>query len=608
MSWIKTILFVLFICCFPLAISAQFISVDDTKTADQLVQILTNNNSCLTVYPATASGSTIKKSFATFNKNGSNFPFASGIVLSTWESDNSKGPYNPSFSNSVESWSGDGNMNSILGITSYNATTLEFEFESSTNFLSFNYIFASNEYIRDYPCKYSDGLAILIKDITTNSNYINIATLPDGTTVSSKNIHPAINFTDTSLSKCDAKNDTYFSQFNTDLAIASPINYAGQTKVLNAQSKLEIGHRYKLKFVIAEDNNRAQFSALFIEAGSFTSKIDLGKDRLVADNTAICNGETFEIQTNMSSTDYTFKWYKDGATIPLIGETNPSLIATQAGTYKVEVTDSRGCNYIGEIKIEYTIGMGLKDVQLAKCDDNGTGTAFFDLTAVQSIITNNDSSTTISNYYEDSNLTIEITNPTAFEKTNSGDQIVFAKGINSKLSCSETAQITLKTLPSSQNLGSLPTPIIKEFAGGKNSIELITPSTTVNYEFSIDGINYQNSSLFTGIPKGNYVAYIRNTANCEYVTYPFTILDYPTFFTPNGDGSNDIWKIDGLDLYPQAIISIFDRFGKLLKQMESNTTEWNGIFNGYPLPADDYWFRLVLNDNQIVNGHFSLKR
>ena len=608
MSWIKTILFVLFICCFPLAISAQFISVDDTKTADQLVQILTNNNSCLTVYPATASGSTIKKSFATFNKNGSNFPFASGIVLSTWESDNSKGPYNPSFSNSVESWSGDGNMNSILGITSYNATTLEFEFESSTNFLSFNYIFASNEYIRDYPCKYSDGLAILIKDITTNSNYINIATLPDGTTVSSKNIHPAINFTDTSLSKCDAKNDTYFSQFNTDLAIASPINYAGQTKVLNAQSKLEIGHRYKLKFVIAEDNNRAQFSALFIEAGSFTSKIDLGKDRLVADNTAICNGETFEIQTNMSSTDYTFKWYKDGATIPLIGETNPSLIATQAGTYKVEVTDSRGCNYIGEIKIEYTIGMGLKDVQLAKCDDNGTGTAFFDLTAVQSIITDNNPSTTISNYYEDSNLTIEITNPTAFEKTNSGDQIVFAKGINSKLSCSETAQITLKTLPSSQNLGSLPTPIIKEFAGGKNSIELITPSTTVNYEFSIDGINYQNSSLFTGIPKGNYVAYIRNTANCEYVTYPFTILDYPTFFTPNGDGSNDIWKIDGLDLYPQAIISIFDRFGKLLKQMESNTTEWNGIFNGYPLPADDYWFRLVLNDNQIVNGHFSLKR
>jgi gliding motility-associated-like protein len=608
MSRIKIVFIIVIISFIPNWISAQ-ISIDDTQNADQLVQVLTNNNSCLTVYPASASGSIINKSFASFNKNGSNFPFTAGVVLSTWESNNSKGPYNPSFSNSVESWSGDSNMNSILGITSYNATTLEFEFESSTNFLSFNYIFASNEYIRDYPCKYSDGLAILIKDITTNSNYINIATLPDGTPVSSKNIHPAINFTNTSLSKCDAKNDTYFGQFNTDLAIASPINYAGHTKALNAQSKLEIGHRYKIKFVIAEDNNRAQFSALFIEAGSFTSKIDLGKDKLVADNSAICTGETFEIKTNLSNPTYSFKWFKDGSASPLIGETNPSLIVANAGTYKVEVSDpSASCIFTGEIKIEYTIGMGLKDVQLAKCDDNGLGTAFFDLTSLKTVLANNNPDTTISNFYEDSNLTIEITNPTAFEKTNSGDQIVYAKGINSKLSCSETAQITLKTLASSQNLSSLPTPIIKEFTGGKNSIELITPSTNSNYEFSIDGINYQSNALFTSVPKGNYIAYIRNTTNCEYATYPFTILDYPSFFTPNGDGINDVWKIMDLINYPNAKVSIFDRYGKLLKQMNKDSNGWNGTLNSLPLPADDYWFRLVLNENQIVNGHFSLKR
>lgn len=608
MSRIKIVFIIVIISFIPNWISAQ-ISIDDTQNADQLVQVLTNNNSCLTVYPASASGSIINKSFASFNKNGSNFPFTAGVVLSTWESNNSKGPYNPSFSNSVESWSGDSNMNSILGITSYNATTLEFEFESSTNFLSFNYIFASNEYIRDYPCKYSDGLAILIKDITTNSNYINIATLPDGTPVSSKNIHPAINFTDTSLSKCDAKNDTYFGQFNTDLAIASPINYAGHTKALNAQSKLEIGHRYKIKFVIAEDNNRAQFSALFIEAGSFTSKIDLGKDKLVADNSAICTGETFEIKTNLSNPTYSFKWFKDGSASPLIGETNPSLIVANAGTYKVEVSDpSASCIFTGEIKIEYTIGMGLKDVQLAKCDDNGLGTAFFDLTSLKTVLANNNPDTTISNFYEDNNLTIEITNPTAFEKTNSGDQIVYAKGINSKLSCSESAQITLKTLASSQNLSSLPTPIIKEFTGGKNSIELITPSTNSNYEFSIDGINYQSNALFTSVPKGNYIAYIRNTTNCEYATYPFTILDYPSFFTPNGDGINDVWKIMDLINYPNAKVSIFDRYGKLLKQMNKDSNGWNGTLNSLPLPSDDYWFRLVLNENQIVNGHFSLKR
>lgn len=608
MNWIKKVYLLVVLGSFSIEISAQSISVDDTQSTAQLVEALTKNNSCISVYPATSTGATIKKSIAYFDKNGSSFPFSNGIVLSTWESQNSKGPYNPSFSNSVESWPGENTMNSILGITSYNATTLEFEFESATNFLSFNYIFASNEYIRDYPCKYSDGLAILIKDITSNGSYVNIATLPDGTPVSSKNIHPDINFSDPALSKCDAKNLNYFGQLNTDLTVVSPINYAGQTKILNAQSKLEIGHRYAIKFVIAEDNSRAQFSALFIEAGSFSSKIDLGKDRLVANNTAICSGETFEIQSNLTSIGYTYKWYKDGSSIPLPAATKPSFSATQAGLYKLEATSPSGCIYSGEIKIEYVTGMNLKDVDLTKCDDNGNGTATFDLTSLRTIIANNDPNTNISNYYLDSNQTIEISNPTAFEKTTIGDQVVYAKGINSKISCSETAQITLKTQSSSQNSTSLPTPIIKEFTGGNNSIELITPSTTAEYEFSIDGITYQRNALFTRVSKGNYIAYIRNASNCEFTSYPFTILDYPPFFTPNGDGINDYWKVDGLELYPQAIISIFDRYGKLLKQMNPNTIGWNGSLNGIPLPASDYWFRLVLNENQAVNGHFSLKR
>ncbi len=606
MKWIQKIVIIILISCTSNWGFAQ-ISINDNQNADQLVRVLTNNNSCLTVYPATASGSPVKNSFATFDKNGSNFPFSSGVVLSTWESENSKGPYNPGFSGSVASWNGDANMNAILGINSLNATTLEFEFESATNFLSFNYIFASNEYIRDYPCSYSDGLAILIKDITTNSNYTNISTLPDGTPVSSKNIHPAINNSDPTLSKCDAKNESYFGQFNTDLSTTSPINYAGQTKILNAQTKLEIGHRYKIKFVIAEDRSRSQFSALFIEAGSFSSTIDLGKDHLIADNTAICNGETFQIKTNMSSS-YSYKWYKNGAVAPIIGETNPSLIVSQAGNYKVEATDINGCVFTGKITIEYSAGMNLKDVQLSKCDYNGLGVAVFDLTSVDPIIRNNDPSTTITGYYKDSALTTPITTPSTFEKTNTGDQIVYAKGVNSKISCSETARITLKTLPSSATLGNLPTPIIKEFSGGKNSIELITPSTNSSFEFSIDGINYQTSPLFSNISRGNYNAYIRNSTTCDYATYPFTILDYPNFFTPNGDGSNDVWKIDGLENYPLSKIYIFDRYGKLLKQMDSNSAGWNGTFNGNPLPASDYWFRLILNDNQVVNGHFTLKR
>jgi gliding motility-associated-like protein len=397
----------------------------------------------------------------------------------------------------------------------------------------------------------------------------------------------------------------YFEKFNTDLTIPSPINYAGQTKVLNAQSKLEIGHRYRIKFVIAEGPSRSQFSALFIEAGSFTSKIDLGKDRLISTKNAICNGETVAVTTGLTGVH---KWSKtDSGTTIQLTETSNLLAIDQPGTYKVEVINS-GCTFTGEIKIEYAAGMNLKDVELAKCDDNGTGKAIFNLTAVQKVVTNNDSETSISGYYTDADLMFEIADPKAFEKTNLGNQVVYVKGINPKFTCFETATITLKTLPSTQNSASEPNPIIKEFTGGKNSIELITSGTASNLEFSIDGINYQDNSLFTDVPKGKYFAYIRNTTNCEFISFPFTILDYPTFFTPNGDGINDEWKISDMDKFPKSVVYIFDRYGKLLKQMNANSVGWNGTLNGLSLPADDYWFRLILNDNQIVNGHFSLKR
>lgn len=605
MNWTKTLFYFVLISCFPIGISAQSINVDDTKDVIELVQVLTNNNSCLSVSSQKSTGATNKKSITYFDKNGTNFPFSNGVVLSTWESQNSKGPYNPSFSGTVSSWGGDSNMDAILGVNSSNATTLEFEFESKTNFLSFNYIFASNEYIRDFPCNYSDGLAILIQDVTSNGNYINIATLPDGTPVSSKDIRPRINLPDPTLTKCDAKNEMYFEKFNTDLTIPSPINYAGQTKVLNAQSKLEIGHRYRIKFVIAEGPSRSQFSALFIEAGSFTSKIDLGKNRLAATKNAVCNGETVAVTTGLTGVH---KWSKtDSGTTTQLTETSNVLTINQQGTYKVEVINS-GCTFTGEIKIEYAAGMNLKDVELAKCDDNGTGKAIFNLTAVQNVIVNNDKETSISGFYTDADLMFEISDPKAFEKTNLGNQVVYVKGINPKFTCFETATITLKTLPSTQNRASEPNPIIKEFTGGKNSIELITSGTASNLEFSIDGINYQENSLFTDVPKGKYFAYIRNTTNCEFISFPFTILDYPTFFTPNGDGINDEWKISDMDKFPKSVVYIFDRYGKLLKQMNVNSVGWNGTLNGLSLPADDYWFRLILNDNQIVNGHFSLKR
>lgn len=130
-----------------------------------------------------------------------------------------------------------------------------------------------------------------------------------------------------------------------------------------------------------------------------------------------------------------------------------------------------------------------------------------------------------------------------------------------------------------------------------------------NYEFSLDASYFQDEPNFEGIGPGTYSAYARDRNGCG-LSAPFLIyvLDYPRFFTPNGDGYNDTWSIKNIDLLPKSTISIYDRYGKLLKQLDFSNIGWNGSFNGADLPADDYWFNLTFENGKIIKGHFSLKR
>jgi gliding motility-associated-like protein len=93
-------------------------------------------------------------------------------------------------------------------------------------------------------------------------------------------------------------------------------------------------------------------------------------------------------------------------------------------------------------------------------------------------------------------------------------------------------------------------------------------------------------------------------------------VGFPKFFTPNGDGINDTWNIEGIGTLNDPTVFIFDRYGKLLKQLDETSPGWDGTFNGRPMPASDYWFRLeysggLANDAPSVNilkSHFTLKR
>ncbi|MEN2415557.1 Ig-like domain-containing protein [Flavobacterium mesophilum] len=129
------------------------------------------------------------------------------------------------------------------------------------------------------------------------------------------------------------------------------------------------------------------------------------------------------------------------------------------------------------------------------------------------------------------------------------------------------------------------------------------------FEYSVDGSNFQDSNIFYDVPGGLQTAYVREKNGCGGTTKNFVVLVFPPFFTPNNDSYNDVWEVTGMENYPQAQVTIFDRYGKLLAQLSALRMSWDGNFNHAPLPASDYWYALKIDDNHpILRGHFSLKR
>lgn len=129
------------------------------------------------------------------------------------------------------------------------------------------------------------------------------------------------------------------------------------------------------------------------------------------------------------------------------------------------------------------------------------------------------------------------------------------------------------------------------------------------FEYSVDGTNFQNSNTFFEVPGGLQTAYIREKTGCGQTTQNFIVLVFPAFFTPNNDSYNDLWEVTGMENYPQAQVTIFDRYGKLIAQLTSSKMSWDGTLNKTPLPASDYWYALKIDDTKpVLRGHFSLKR
>ncbi|MCO6175176.1 T9SS type B sorting domain-containing protein, partial [Flavobacterium sp. NRK F10] len=155
------------------------------------------------------------------------------------------------------------------------------------------------------------------------------------------------------------------------------------------------------------------------------------------------------------------------------------------------------------------------------------------------------------------------------------------------------------------------TTVTDAFTDSATVVVTVSGGSNGDYLYQLDEESLQSSNVFTGVSSGEHQITVVDTQGCTFLQDTVTVIDYPKYFTPNGDGIHDTWNIVGLNATDNTKIYIFDRYGKLIKQISPEGEGWDGTYNGHPLPSTDYWFSVEYLENQVVKefkAHFSLKR
>jgi gliding motility-associated-like protein len=148
---------------------------------------------------------------------------------------------------------------------------------------------------------------------------------------------------------------------------------------------------------------------------------------------------------------------------------------------------------------------------------------------------------------------------------------------------------------------------------GDLSTLTIEVSGSGDYVFALDNElgPYQGSNSFENVRAGVRKVYVKElNGNCGISEEEVSVIGYPKYFTPNGDGQNDLWYIQGFNsnLPFMGSVRIFDRYGKELAQLNAANAFWDGTYAGTRMPSNDYWFIAELANGESRTGHFSLKR
>jgi gliding motility-associated-like protein len=320
----------------------------------------------------------------------------------------------------------------------------------------------------------------------------------------------------------------------------------------------------------------------------------------------VCEGETTQLHINPTPSDATIDWSGHPTATPdnaagTIVTVRPPYIKSGSGyrsvyTYNVTVTDAGGlCPKPHPVTVTVDEPLTGKIVTTNPQTCEG-GNVTIDAGSYNAE-TYSWTSSAPGNVKPEARITVSPKETTTYT-------LVISRG-----ACETDDHITIE-------VNSKPVILLIDSIGVRDREIIHKPGTgTQPFLFGVDEVPVDNDPVKRGLAFGLHSFYIIDAAGCRSANTDLLVeplkLFPPIYFTPNGDGYNDTWEVPGMrEIYPDAVVSIYDRFGKKLTEYKGAADHgWDGTYLGRDMPTTDYWYEINIKEiNVQYVGHFTLLR
>jgi gliding motility-associated-like protein len=568
----------------------------------------------------------------------SNIGMTDGVLLTTGSASVAVGPNNETSESAGGGTGGDADLNNIIGLTgsagTHDVAVLEFDFIPSSDTISFNYVFASEEY-PEYVCSdFNDVFAFFLTGANpAGGNYTNtnIALIP-GTTMAVA-INSINNGTVGSEGTSGGCTSLAYNSLYIDNTGGTTIEYDGFTTPLKAEATVVSCTKYHIKIAIGDVGDGAYDSGVFLQAKSFSSPgLDLTAVSSTGDSAMAegCGAATYYFMrsgivndtlvinytvggTAINGIDYTdMSGNPIGSSVTFLpGQTTVTLVidpkwdgvTEPTETITLSIPQVLACDTVPISATIYILNVDSLKVtataDTAICDGDPITLDVYPVDGISPFDYNWDNGASLAHNYT-------LTPPLG---VNNYSIVVIDSCGNY---ASELVEITVNPIPTS------PFTLPDEICNLQDAQVVYTGNSPASATY---GWNFNGGNTLSGSGQGPYMVHWNNAGmvgvtltvtslgcmssttidSVQVISCPLTI---PNVFTPNGDADNEVFEITNIEYYENPQLVIFNRWGKKVYESSNYRNEWDGgkVSDG------TYYYILTLIDGTSYNGTVTVLR